>query len=224
MSVYIIQPEEADALGKVLPRLSEDEAAAVRAAALQRVEVDTVRRAWRVVLSGPRPVPDETLRKLEERLLQSVTGVDRVTFVFERQAQGSEPDVAAPAREGPAAPAPAGGPAAGRGAAGGGPARGEPAPGGRPPPEELDEDQYMNFILERAANGIPVAPPSGRESRRRGNGRAGSSLLVERIDGEPTPLGDVREPRREGIVDGEGLTCEAREVRGGQLRTFDITG
>ena len=107
MSVYIIQPEEADALGKVLPRLSEDEAAAVRAAALQRVEVDTVRRAWRVVLSGPRPVPDETLRKLEERLLQSVTGVDRVTFVFERQAQGSEPDVAAPAGDDAAAPAPA---------------------------------------------------------------------------------------------------------------------
>ena len=223
MSVYIIQPEEADALGKVLPRLSEDEAAAVRAAALQRVEVDTVRRAWRVVLSGPRPVPDETLRKLEERLLQSVTGVDRVTFVFERQAQGSEPDVAAPAGDDAAAPAPAAVPAAaGEPAAADRPEE-APPPEEPPPLEELDEDQYMNFILERATNGIPVAPPSGRESRRRGNGRAGSSLLVERIDGEPTPLGDLREPRREVIVEGEVLTCEAREVRGGQLLTFDIT-
>src|SRR5690606_10694370 len=141
MSVYIIQPEEADALGKVLPRLSEDEAAAVRAAALQRVEVDTVRRAWRVVLSGPRPVPDATLRKLEERLLQSVTGVDRVTFVFERQAQGSEPDVAAPAGDDAAAPAPAAVPAAaGEPAAADRPEE-APPPEEPPPLEELDEDQ-----------------------------------------------------------------------------------
>ena len=48
MSVYIIEPDEIGAAGKVVPRLSAAEADAVAAARLVRVEVDTVRRAWRV--------------------------------------------------------------------------------------------------------------------------------------------------------------------------------
>src|SRR5690625_1250146 len=90
MSVYIIEPDEIGALEKVAPRLSAAEADAVAAARLVRVEVDTVRRAWRVILEGDVVIAESTLRKLEQRLLDSVTGVDDVQFVFASTAGASE--------------------------------------------------------------------------------------------------------------------------------------
>lgn len=236
MSVYIIEPDEIGALEKVAPRLSAAEADAVAAARLVRVEVDTVRRAWRVILEGDVVIAESTLRKLEQRLLDSVTGVDDVQFVFASTAGASEgrgdrtdqardvgvtDTVAVPGQADTSSSAdvpPTDAPPTDV------PPLDEPPPFGEPPPaDEYDDDDYLDRILKNAANGLPLAPVAGHEGReRRSNGRD-SSLLVARIDGEPTPLRDVNAPQREIIVEGEVLTCEMREVRGGYLLTFDLT-
>src|SRR5690606_22968144 len=96
MSVFIIEPEEAGALARVLPRLSAAEAKQVAAAQLLRVEVDIVRRAWRVVLQGSEIISESTLRKLEQRLLNEVSGVDAVEFVFEHVSEADDRPSAAP--------------------------------------------------------------------------------------------------------------------------------
>lgn len=199
MSVYIIEPEETSVPVRVVSRLSAEEAEAVSAARLLRVEVDTVRRAWRIVLEGTKRISEETLRKLEEGLLSHVTDVDELAFVFVPSQNGD-----GDAYEDPFAEVP--------------PTTEAPSADGP------DDDEYLARVLERAAAGGILNPVNGHEGRsRRGGDNNGSSLFVAQVDGEPTPLRELREPRAGVVVEGEVMKCETREVRGGYLLSFDLT-
>ncbi|MFO7265433.1 MAG: PolC-type DNA polymerase III [Bacillota bacterium] len=223
MSVYIIEPDEAGALARLLPGLSPEETEAVAAARLRRVEVDVARRAWRVVLEGEKPIGEATLKKLEQRLLSQVTGVDELQFVFEAAPRGSGNGAGASGASEAAA-------AVESAATAWDPFFEVPPP--EPPyAEEPDDDEYLERVLQRAAAGGILQAGYGGEGRPRrsagnGNGKGngnGSSLFKPQVDGMPTPLRELRSPRPDVVVEGEVMKWESREVRGGFLLSFDIT-
>lgn len=223
MSVFIIQSGETASLHAIMPRLSPDARRAFAGARVEKIHVDTEAKAWFVRLQTEGPVADEHLRELERCLLQIVPTVQSVSVSADasvpQRADGRGGDVVAVA--GDAADAPPvqepGLPAPVREDAG--------VPVGEPPPatpaiDDMDEDDYLHFVLERAANGPPLAPTTGHEPT---GGNGADALFTAKIDGEPTRLSDITDAVRDCIVEGEVMTWEARDVRGGHLLNFDVT-
>ncbi len=141
MSVFIIEPEEAGALARLSAPGPRPKRSKSRRRLL-RVEVDIVRRAWRVVLQGSEIISESTLRKLEQRLLNEVSGVDAVEFVFEHVSEADDRPSAAPV-------------AAAAEATGELDADTPPLPQ-LPPADEYDDGDYLERIL--------AAPPAACRS------------------------------------------------------------
>lgn len=206
MSVFVIRSGEADAFDVVAPRLSAPARRAFAGARVEEVRVDTDAQSWYVRLQTEGDVSSEHVRELETCLQQMVPAVRSVRVVTHSALQSSDA----------------------------GPVQGavqkthsfESIPFGEPPPETdaiggMDDDDYFRYVLDKAANGLSLAAPSSYQPVREKNGA--DSLFVSAIDGEPVRLKDITDPIRDCVIEGQVMTKEVRDVRGGYLLSFDVT-
>ena len=220
MGICIIEPGHAAPLEEAI---AANLAAAGRGPAsvrLQRIEVDTSAGEWRLFVDADADVFSEpVVQQVEARLLAMAPGVKRIRLL---------PASGDPEEDGRLVLAP------GTGATAGGTSLpwasrdegDERADDGLEQPEdEAAYDAYMERILALAAAPPPPPVPAARNGngKAKSNGDGGNVLLGKEFWGDPIPLKDIKEDRRQVIVAGEVMTWEARPVRGGQLISFDLT-
>lgn len=205
MSVFVLEAAGPGALAAVVPRLSPDARRALEGARVVRVRIDTVNASFHVDVQTAAPLSADHGEELEAALAALAPGARRVEVRTEATSPGP--------------------PTGGVGPAG---SEGEAPPPGDPPPEPgddvlgMDDDDYLRYVLERAANGPPLVHTSGHDAAPR-NGGGMDGLFTAKIDGDPIPLAELQDPRRDCVIEGEVLTWESRAVRGGHLISFDVS-
>src|SRR5690625_2116667 len=176
MGVFVLEGGGAAPLRSVAPRLSPGAQQAFAGASVEQVRVDTVNKTWFVSLPTEAPVPKHFIEEFEQGLLQIVPNLSRV---FVEAGPGASDRGSTPAQydgdRGAGQDASGGEPASGAGPAqcpaGGTQDAGRPGavPPGEPPSESPDDvygmndDDYLQYVLERAANGPPLVPTSGHD-------------------------------------------------------------
>src|SRR5690625_1491900 len=198
MSVFVLEAAGPGALDAVMPRLSPDTRRALEGARVVRVRIDTVQAAFHVDIQTAAPLPPAQSEELETALARLAPGAKIV-------AVRAKPET---------------------------PIDSVPSDGefGAPPPEEpptsgdvygMDDDDYLRYVLERAANGPPLVHTSGHDASPRNGAMDG--LFTAKIEGDPIPLAELQDPRRDCVIEGEVMTWESRAVRGGYIISFDVS-
>ncbi|MBO8141017.1 MAG: PolC-type DNA polymerase III [Firmicutes bacterium] len=88
-------------------------------------------------------------------------------------------------------------------------------------PSLQDDDAYIERLLAMAA--APEEVNAAGSDAPAGKNEDSPVLLGRAVTGDVVPLSSITEPVPEVVVEGEVMTWDVREVRGGRLISFDIT-
>lgn len=201
MSVFVVEAAGAGALDAAMPRLSPEARRGLEGARVLRVRIDTVKASYEIDVETPSSLSPAHREELEAAFSALAPGAKIVSV---RVRSAAVPVAAAADLDGEGAPPPE-----------------EPPPAAADDVYGMDDDDYLQYVLERAANGPPLVHTSGHDTAPRNGGMNG--LFAAKIEGDPIPLRELQEPRRDCVIEGEVMTWESRAVRGGHIISFDVS-